>query len=386
MENNHSSIEIDVENIFTDLAIIDSDLEGKEIFFTGEVHGVKANSALEIKFIKYFKEKTDFTYYLCETAYSDAYFYNKYLDTGDVKILEEMYRPLKGTFEWNKDSYNLWKELYEYNKTLSDGKKIKVVGVDIEHQIDNAYRYLVDVLPKNEPPEEIKESISKIKSILEEFDEATAHENSSKLLRDIEEKESLYKGYLGENFFGFKLVNQNILNSLKSYERDNDDDWNNTRDKFIYENFKAVEQEFPKGKYYGQWGLNHIYQAKEENVMWFGSYLNSQESEFKDKILSIAYIYDDCKQMGRKNNNRDNSNKYTEEKLNTILKPIKQANDQIGEDINIYKLTGEGSSFFELQFYDLFESKDSQAKAADFFQYIICIKNSEASKPLNDEY
>ena len=63
-----------------------------------------------------------------------------------------MYKSLKGTYEWNKDNYNHWRKLYEYNKTLPVDKRIRVVGVDIEHQIDNAYRYLVDVLPEREVP------------------------------------------------------------------------------------------------------------------------------------------------------------------------------------------------------------------------------------------
>ncbi|HAK41564.1 MAG TPA: hypothetical protein DCM59_01010, partial [Clostridium sp.] len=133
------------ESEFADLAIMDSDIEGKEIFFTAEYHGTKINKQLSMKFLKYLKEKTNFKYYLCELPYSDAYFLNKYLDTGDIKILEEIYKPLKGTFEWNKDYFHHWKKVYEYNNTLPKESRIQVVGVDIEHQPINAYRFLVDV-------------------------------------------------------------------------------------------------------------------------------------------------------------------------------------------------------------------------------------------------
>lgn len=124
-------------------------------------------------------------------------------------------------------------------------------------------------------------------------------------------------------------------------------------------------------------GLNN----QEENIVWFGAYLNDGESEFRDKILTIAYIYDNCKQMGKRNNN-----KYTVDKMNTISRSVKKANDNIGGNVNIYKLTGEGSPFFDLQLHDIFRSNDTEAKSADFYQYIVCIKNSEATRPLNDEY
>ena len=140
--NNYSIVNLEGDKGFVDLSILDSNLEGKEIFFTGEHHGVKANSELNMKFIKYLKEKTDFKYYLCESSYSKAYFINKYLETGDINFLESVYKPLKGTFGWTKDSYNHWKDLYEYNQTLPIEKRIQVVGVDIEHQIANAYIYI----------------------------------------------------------------------------------------------------------------------------------------------------------------------------------------------------------------------------------------------------
>jgi len=92
LKENYSTIDLEDEDEFKDLAIMDSDIQGKEIFFTGESHGTKANEQLDMKFLKYFKDKTDFKYYLCETSYSDAYFINKYLETGDIKILEDIYR------------------------------------------------------------------------------------------------------------------------------------------------------------------------------------------------------------------------------------------------------------------------------------------------------
>lgn len=383
LQNNHRALDLDKENFSQALDLLEADLEGKEIFFTGETHGLKVNKALEMRFIEYFKEKTDFRYYLMELPYSNAYFYNKYLETGDMKILEEMYRPLKGTYEWSKESYGHWENLYEYNKTLSEDRKLIVVGVDIEHQIYTAFRYLIDVLPDKEAPQEIREKLSYIEKLLYNLDENLVQEKTKELLIDMEDKEDLYKEYLGEDFFGFKLVNENIINSFKSYEMQEADDWNNTRDKFIYENFLEVHKQLAKGKYFGQWGLNHAYQAKEDEVMWFGSYLNSEGSKFKDKILTIAYIYDDCRQMGKC---KDSKYEYKVDSLSTILEPIKEANDKVGGDIILYKLTEKDSPFYDYLLHELFESKDKKAKATDFFQYIVCIKNSEATEPLNDNY
>jgi len=385
LKENYSSIDLEDESEFKDLALMDSDIEGKEIFFTAEIHGTKANEQLNMKFLKYFKEKTDFKYYICETSYSNAYFINKYLETGDIKILEDIYRPLNGTFAWNKDGYNHLKKLYEYNNTLPKERKIKVIGVDIEHQPINAYRFLVDVLPDKEVPKEIKSVIDKIKSTfddLDKFNDKTFFICSKKLQKDIEDKENIYKEYLEENFTGFKLVNLNVLNQVEAYKHNDDEvDWNNTRDKMIYENFKILQKELTKGKYYGQWGLDHTFQSKEKDIMWFAAYLNSDDSIFKDKILTVIYNYDNCERMGK-----TSSGGYTTNELNIIYPQIKETNDLLEGDLNIYKLTGDNSPFEDTLMYCTDNGEELEKSMVDFFQYIVCIRNSKATEPLNNEY
>ncbi len=384
LKENYSSIDLEDESEFKDLAIMDSDIEGKEIFFTAELHGTKANEQLNTKLLKYFKEKSDFKYYLCELSYSDTYFINKYLDTGDIKILEEIYKPLKGTFAWNKDGYNHWKKLYEYNNTLPKESRIEVIGVDIEHQPINAYRFLVDILPEKKAPEEIEAVIDKIKSTfndLDKFDETFA-QCSKELQNDIKEKESIYKEYFGEKFTSFNLVNLNVLNQIEAYKHKDDHvDWDNTRDKMIYENFQTLQKELPKGKYYGQWGLNHTFQSKEKDKMWFAAYLNSDDSIFKDKILTVIYNYDNCEKMDILENGR-----YATHKFAVVYPQIKETNDLLEGNLNIYKLTGENTPFSETPMFNSIDGKELEASMLDFFQYIVCVRDSKATEPLNDEY
>ena len=47
--NNYTIVNLEDDIEFTDLSILDSDLEGKEIFYR-ELHGVKANEELRWKF------------------------------------------------------------------------------------------------------------------------------------------------------------------------------------------------------------------------------------------------------------------------------------------------------------------------------------------------
>lgn len=389
LSTNYNVINLDKQDSFSDLSIIDGDLKNKEIFFTGENHGIKANKKLNMKFLKYFKKKTNFKYYLCELPYSDTYFLNKYLISGDTKILEKIYKPLKGTFEWNKDNYNHWKELYEFNKKLPENQKIQVVGIDIEHQSINALAYMNEVVDNNEMPKEIDNTLKGIKKLYNKYskenvvNEIELKEFCKTLKKNIEENENIYKQYLKKEFLGFKLVNDNILYKYEAYDAKNND-FNKVRDKRIYENFKNIYSELPKGKYYGQWGLNHVYQKEQDNVKWVAAAMNEEGSVLKDKILSIIYVYDNCKYMS-KNIDRTYSigEAYSYDSWNNIFK------DFIKENYTMFRLTGKESPFKNKMIWPInsnWTGEIPKGSTTDFFQYIVVIRKSQATEPLNDEY
>jgi hypothetical protein len=381
LKSNYMEVNIEKENEFFDLSILNDDLKDKEIFLTGEQHGNKANEILDMKFFRFFKEKVDFKYYLCELSYSDAYFLNRFLESGDMRILESIYKPLNGTLAWNKESYNHWKKVYEFNKTLPQARRIQVIGVDIEHQPENAFMYMTAILPKKEVPKEIANEISELTAMRNAF----RNINRDKLLsfieglsKDIEEKEAIYKKYLGESFFGFKLVNDNILYMNEAYSA-NGDEFNKKRDKRIYENFKQVYESLPKGKYYGQWGLNHIFQKEQMGVKWIAAAMNEKGSSLENKVLSIAYAYENCKFMSKTSDGNysvDNRNTY-----NSLI-----FNNFTTKDCTIFKLDGKDSPFSKDVIWLTSDIIPTSGITTDFYQYIILMKNSQATEPLNDQY
>ncbi len=98
LKDNYSGIYLRNAQDISDLNVLDNDIKEKEIFLTGETHANSANCKLKMKFLKYFKEKTNFKYLLCEYSYSEACYLNDYLKSGDVAILENIFKPIKGTF------------------------------------------------------------------------------------------------------------------------------------------------------------------------------------------------------------------------------------------------------------------------------------------------
>lgn len=369
-ETNNRTLDFTNEKMF-------KDLKEKKIIFTGESHGVAANESLNLKFVKYFKKESNFKYLLLESAYSDAYFLNKYLKTGDEAVLRAFYRPLKGTYAYTKNSFEFWKALYTYNQTLPMADRIVVVGVDIVHQKTTAYRYMAEVLPQTAASPEIAKQIESFRTALKQLEAYMSGtniiEHSKDLQADMLRHENAYKAFLGEDYFGFKLVNDNILNGEIAYGVP-EYEWDKTRDEMIFKNFIQVDKHLPEGVYFGQWGLDHIFQTKTGNTDWFAAQVN-QMPEYKGKILSIAFQYMGCERITK---NRDMN--YGEESFQLIL-PAFQMLDFKDELYTVCDLTKTGSPFKTTDYGESLIYNNSKIPLTSFVQYVVTIRQSPATEP-----
>jgi hypothetical protein len=151
------------------------------------------------------------------------------------------------------------------------------------------------------------------------------------------------------------------------------------RDKRMYENFKQVYESLPKGKYYGQWGLNHIFQKEQMGVKWIAASMNEKGSSLENKVLSIAYAYENCKFMSGTSDRN-----YSVDYRNTYNSLV--FNNFTTKDYTIFKLNGKDSPFSKDSIWLTTDIMPTSGVTVDFYQYIILIKNSQATEPLNDQY
>ena len=367
LKANYSNIDPNY-NIREDLSLMDSDLENNNVFLIGENHGVKANVILRMKFLCYFKEKTNFKYYIYELPHSVAYFLNKYLDSGDENILKEAYRFFNGTYAWNSDEYNHWKDLYKYNKTLSKEDKLIILGIDIEHQPKNAFIYMRDCLTKNNLGGQLSDYISKY------IDKENGTNEELKQVyewinEELVKNEDYYKKQLEEDYFNIVHVNNNLWNKLEVYTSNN---FNGTRSIRMYENFLSISKGLPEGKFFGQLGLSHVFQRAFPYMYWFAAQLQNGDSGFKERVLSIVYAYDNCRYLyptDRRNYESD---------INTWDDSIEEYKYINRDAYTILKLNNEDSPFMEDLLWPLKHKFPTSGVTTDYFQYLLLIKNSKA--------
>lgn len=348
-----SSSIIDINDLeFKGLSLIDSDLDENEIFFAGENHGSIKSIEMNMYLLKYFVEKGNIKYILYEGGYCTGEFINNYLETGDEDILSFIQDDLSGTSSYTMEHYNLLKNIYAYNLSLPEDKKLKFVGVDIEHQPNVAIRYIKSLIPdKKIEDENVKEFVDIVKNIPKyDYNNAT-----KKAVEIINKNEEAIRAYFGEKFFNISLAVRNLSISYGQ----------STREKYIISNFIEQYENLPKGKWFGQFGGFHTQQEGVEDIDGykpFASYFDNEYENTKGKVISIQYDY-----FNGKVYNPTGGNSYP---ASNIISPSFYSEDEL---TRLVKLNYEGSIFNKKNIWL------DEIPQTEYFQYIIMFNNSEAA-------
>jgi hypothetical protein len=349
--NNYKTTDFTEQGIGSALRLID-DSNRYNLFFTGEYHTIPGNETISLEVLKYLNKATDVNYLICEVQYSVINKLNKYIQNGDEELLNEAVNVIrKSDAKYaNENYYKFWQGLYEYNKGLHNDKKIQVFGIDVDFNGDYTLKEMVGLIPPNEPTAEIANQINKFKELFsneipDEQEVVTALKN---LKDDFGINESVYKAFFGDNFNDFKINLFSMINTVKYAETQD-----GNRDALIYDNFMRIYNQNPKGKYYGQFGANHIFR---EDIISEGKafYTLAKMLEKKNnfKVLSIPIVPSD--------------------RMNLISQGEKLASGRF----TIFKLNGKGSLFTE-QSQNIFANNGfglANGTTVDNYQYVIYLK------------
>lgn len=348
--------------------LFENDITSKEVFFSSEEHGVAKNKALEIRFLKYFINTAKVKYLLIEHGYAQSMRLNSYLDSGDESILRADVQSLKGTLSYTKQFFSYWKKVYQLNKSLDRKDKIQVVGIDLGWRI-TAIRYLklqfsevnLDNLPQ------LKDLITSQKDSLSQKQWKIKYES---VLAEI--KNSNINQLSEEQLFEVSHIIKNLIRSIDAFSSGYGLDTHRKRDQYMYENFLELYARLPKGKYFGQWGLNHVYQSPQLDVNWLGHLLNYDErSPVKDEILSIATFYNNSERIKWRSEETELLDTFNPN-IDTLGIPI-TANSTF-----LFRLNEPNSPFMnKLLWYG--SNQPDSGVTTDYFQYMLIGNELKAS-------
>jgi len=395
LAQNNEKITLGGNNSFN---ILDEAFYDNQLFLVTESHGYYKPNQLDAELFKQINKKTGLRYYLAEIDFSQAFYINKYLNTGNEAFLKTIYqRWYNEKAQWgSKAGFEKWKNLYNYNLTLAKGKKIIVIGLDEAQDLNMNERLLTELAAnaKYKSGNKMIDSLLSFSNIDLDADTAKIFlKFTRRLASDISSNERNYKKIFKSNYFSFQFIVRNIA-SKKGRENN------------IYENFTILYKEYSIAdqKMYGFWGRFHGMQDSINGGLSFAAMLKKSNLPMAAKIVSIPVFCVESAsmlptqflpEMAREKGTvfskaamvNDDSMVYTVDGIKTFRKFV-------GKNENVlFKLNGASSPFnkglFMVESNSTFDKTFNwqgckNAATTNYFQYAIVVSNSEWAVPYGD--
>jgi hypothetical protein len=396
LEKYHEKINTEAANNFH---LFDADFYSNQLFVLSESHGYDKPHQIDALLFQQLNKKNGTRHYLAEIDFSQAWYINKYMATGNEDLLKAIYQYwFDERFQWGcKAGFDKWKKLYAYNKTLPASKKIVVLGLDQAQDLNLNAQLL------NELVAEVKYKKGKNLMIdsLAIFVSQDLRKDTSKSFRkfcrrwvaDISKNEASYKKLLVKNYFPFQYIINNIANRIG-------------REQQIYNNFNTYYKQYKLAnkKMYGFWGRFHAMQDSINGDMSFSAMLKKSDLPLKNKIISIpvfcvesssmlptAFLPPMAQQKGtifsKASMVNDDSFVYTVNGIKTFRQFV------VKNEVVLFKLNAANSPY--RKGLDMVESNsqfdktfnwagNKKTATVDYFQYAFVVSNADWAVPFGD--
>lgn len=355
-------------------------VQKNDLILYGEFHGINETIRIDTQLIKYLNKKVGMRIHLAEIDFSQSYFLNEYLTTGNETLINYFLNSWIINHGHNNLAYkNKWIEIYKLNKTNPKSLQIKVYGIDKIQNIAVTQNHLKILLSElnlsNDFPKDeklfLKWAQNELPLIISKINLNSANLNCIKDIEHIKKNLIDYKSNNRENIM--------FLNFIDFYKRFN----------------------FANQKIYGYFGEAHVLQKEMNNKKDFGALLNNPNSPVKNKTYTIVSRYLDSymsapskflpfflrseKEHTKTEVSCDNTyllyyfgindlKKITTENSNTFF-DINKSNSPYKNSVRLINSIG------LLSIISGMNLTDKNASTTDYAQGIILIRNSDWAQP-----
>ena len=117
----------------------------------GSYHGSAKTENVEINLLKSLTKSGSIKYYLPETDFSIAHYFNLFLKNGDTNLLKKLVIEygIRIPQERSIEVYKKWIKLKELNDNLSNDRKLKIIGIDLMVSYRYTAKYILELINSN---------------------------------------------------------------------------------------------------------------------------------------------------------------------------------------------------------------------------------------------
>jgi hypothetical protein len=364
----------------------------------GAYHGSQETENVENILLEKLIQNKKIKYYLPETDFGIAHYFNQYLKSGDTILLKDLVKHYGNRVPQEKtiETYNKWKNIKKINDNQLAKDKIEVVGIDLIVTYKYTSKLLIELLLTEKGKFKSYDILTEMIKI-DTTDYSPNYDSYSKsVLRNFINEYENNKTEFHLNFKNQKITDNLIENiNLTFKKRD--------REKTIFDNYLSLNQlyNFNSNPQFVRMGFFHIEKERENNNPSFFTRLIENKIYQREEVISIAGFLTESRVLwDLKFDEKKNYIGYTSEGGYGIgdywkeyFKGISKLKKNKLSNLTLYRLNNENSPYKKNQ-TDLMEIKlflkksnknDLKGKTTtDYFDYAILISNSKASKPIEE--
>ena len=368
----------------------------------GAYHGSQKTETTEINLIKSLTKEGTIKYYLPETDFCIAYYFNNYLKTGDTILLKQLVEHYGSRVPQDKSisTYNKWKKLKILNDKLSDKNKLVVLGVDLLVSYKYTAKHLLELINKKEHS---RTSVKNIAKMIENdtvdffpYSATYSKEVLKKFVKDYESHKGEFENYISDKF-AFSHIIKNLNETFVNFDN------STKRERLMFENYVALSSHynFDKKPQFARFGFFHLEKQREgKNPSFFVQLIESGTIQ-RDKIITvIGYLTESRVLWGRVLDDDGNYKDYNTEggygigdyEKEYFLGIDKLKKNKIS-DITLFRLNKKNTPYSD-GIPDLMEivMKDEKSNGelvkgkstTEYLDYAVLISNSKASIPIEE--
>ena len=364
----------------------------------GAYHGSQDTETAEKILLEKLIQNKKIKYYLPETDFGIAYYFNQYLKSGDTILLKDLVKHYGNRVPQEKtiETYNKWKNIKKINDNQLEKNKIEIVGIDMIVTYKYTSKLLIGLFQTEKEKYKSYDNLVEMVKI-DTTDYSPNYDSYSKnslknFLADYKNNKTYFQS-ISKN----QKITDNLIENINLTFKKRD------REKTIYDNYLYLSQlyDFQSNPQFVRMGFFHIEKARENNNPSFFTRLIENKIYDKEKVISIAgFLTKSRVLLDLKYDDKKNYIGYTTEGGYGIgdywkeyFKGIDKLKKNKISNLTLYRLNNENSPYKKNQ-TDLMEIKmflkksnknDLKGKTTtDYFDYAILISNSKANNPIEE--
>jgi hypothetical protein len=361
----------------------------------GALHGSAKTYDTEFNLIKALKKQSLLDYYIIETNYSQAFYFQEYLNTGDEKLLKELTLAFQTIVsqEGTIETFNHWRNLRTLNLKYPNNP-IKVLGCDVVNEYRFPIKHILSLTMDNNSWAERKQLKQVINQDTIDFTIWNKELNiiMKSFVQDYLSNKSKYETLISD----IEIFDHVITNINRNFEE------NREREKIIFDNYLILHAKLglANKKQFAKYGYFHIQKYSEGNYPSFFTRLIENNIYDRNKVITVMGYLTKSKVLWDKVYDKNGDYKSFTTKAGfgisdywkEYFKGIKYLKKQKVSDQTIYRLNKENSPYrkgtdlveIKMLFKDHNKTKLKGKYTLQFIDYAVLISNSNSQIPLEE--